>query len=38
MRFSVCILRTKSREMMNESKISGAVVMAAIIFDSFWGS
>jgi hypothetical protein len=31
---SICILGTKTREMMNESRILGAVVMEAINFDS----
>jgi hypothetical protein len=36
-RFSVCILGIRLRKMMKESKISGAVVVAATIFDNFWG-
>jgi len=36
MRSSVCILRTRIREMMNESRISGAVVVAASSF-TVWG-
>jgi hypothetical protein len=34
-RSSICILGTKAREMMNESRISGAIIVAAINFDSF---
>jgi hypothetical protein len=33
-RFRVCILGTRTREMMNGSRILGAVVMASIISDS----
>jgi hypothetical protein len=33
-RSSICILGTKARKMMNESRISGVVVMATISFDS----
>jgi hypothetical protein len=36
-RFNLCILRTRTREEMKESKISRVIVMAAIIFVSFWG-
>jgi hypothetical protein len=36
-RSSVCILKTISREMMIESKISRAIIVAAIIFVDFWG-
>jgi len=36
-RSSICILGTKTREMMNESRISGAVVVAAS-FLTLWGS
>jgi hypothetical protein len=36
-RSSVYILGTGSKEMMKESRISGMVVVATIIFVNFWG-
>jgi hypothetical protein len=36
-RFSVCILGIRLRKMMKKSKISGAVVVAATIFNNFGG-
>jgi len=35
-RFSVCILRTKTKEMMNESRILGVIVVATS-FLTVWG-
>jgi len=35
--FSICILGTKTREMMNESRISGVVVVATSSL-TVWGS
>jgi hypothetical protein len=38
MRSSVCILRTRSKEMKKKSRISGAIIVAAIFFfRQFWG-
>jgi len=36
-RSSICILGTRAREMMNESRISGAIVVVASSL-TIWGS